>query len=632
MNFHAKNKLSGGRMLRRPSAPKTMKRNAPRDTASRSGPPAANQSRAASIAPGSYDPSSRTIRVILSTGAAVKRYGFVEELSLDPAAIDLNRVAQGQVKLLDSHNQGSIGAIIGTVTSARFEGGALIGEVALADNEAARRAEADVESGHLKGVSIGYSVQKWTNVSVEDSGSETWRADAWTLLEASLVSVPADAGAMVRSASDEDDYRAPPISARRAVELINDSAVLGLREQAEQLVMAGLPEDAIRRRLLELNAEKARVNQIGMVPRTFANEYGRAEIMNTEHNAETLENPRTLREAAVAAGVAYVRGTEPRGQARELLNRYPDLLELNAAYTGVPQASRAITLSTSDYPIITAVGRVLMADAYLATLSPWAVLAREIDTPDFKGDTIAQLSGTGAFKAVGEGGEIQGAARFEEGETVKVGSYAQQLGMTRQLVVNSGGRVVNDIFPAIGKGGANALNDALTGLFTANSGNGATLADGNPTFTTTRGNKAATPAVISVTSVGIARKALRTKKEADGVTPIRLNPKYLVVSPDKEAEAETIVSTIYAAQTSDANPFAGRLQVLVDERLSGNAWYLFADPVDAKMITIAYLNGMRRPTVEERPGWDVLGWEYRGYFDFGVAITDWRPGFLNSGA
>ncbi|MBM3655266.1 MAG: hypothetical protein FJX06_21175, partial [Alphaproteobacteria bacterium] len=181
-----------------------MTRAAPRSNAKRSGPPAANQSRAATITPGSYDAKNRTLQVILSTGADVRRFGFLEQLNMDPSAVDISRVAGGQVKFLDSHNQLSIGAVLGTLTDARFESGRLVGTVQLGESDAALAAEPDIASGHLKGVSIGYRVEQWTNVTAGDI--ETWRADRWTLMECSLVSVPADAGAMVRtSENDEED-------------------------------------------------------------------------------------------------------------------------------------------------------------------------------------------------------------------------------------------------------------------------------------------------------------------------------------------------------------------------------------------------------------------------------------------
>lgn len=88
-----------------------MTRAAPGDGAKRNGPPAANQSRAASVTPGSYDATSRTFDIVLTSFADVRRYGMTEQLSSDPADWDLSRIAPGQVKFLDSHSQGSINAV-----------------------------------------------------------------------------------------------------------------------------------------------------------------------------------------------------------------------------------------------------------------------------------------------------------------------------------------------------------------------------------------------------------------------------------------------------------------------------------------------------------------------------------------
>jgi HK97 family phage prohead protease len=196
-----------------------MTRAAPRNESKRSGPPAANQSRAANVTPGSYDAKNRTFQVILSTGASVKRYGFNEELNIDPTAVDLSRVALGQVKFLDSHNQSSAGAVLGTLIDARFESGRLVGTVQLGDSASARTAEPDIASGHLKGVSIGYRVDQWTNVSAGEV--ETWRADKWALMEASIVSVPADAGAMVRSAEGDGDEEEEDALTKRNIDKVS---------------------------------------------------------------------------------------------------------------------------------------------------------------------------------------------------------------------------------------------------------------------------------------------------------------------------------------------------------------------------------------------------------------------------
>jgi HK97 family phage prohead protease len=160
------------------------------------------------LAPTSYDAKTRTVRGVFAAGSPVRRYGYVETLSMDPASVDLTRVAQGQCKLLDSHNSYSIDAILGVVEEAKIEGGQLVGVARFADTDAGRKAEGMVARGELTGFSVGYSVQKWLNISQDDTGLETWSADQWALLEVTLCAVPADPVATVR-AVEKNGLNAP---------------------------------------------------------------------------------------------------------------------------------------------------------------------------------------------------------------------------------------------------------------------------------------------------------------------------------------------------------------------------------------------------------------------------------------
>lgn len=189
-----------------------MKRNAPVGSSPRTIPdgfvPGSTVARAAGsdtlvrFVPTSWNASARTIEAVLSTGAPVTRWGITEQLEMSASAIDLARVALGQVKLLDSHDQSSIDAVLGTVESARMEGAALIGTIRFLDNERARAVAELVAAGDLGGISIGYRVNAWSMTAMDPvTGLETWTATRWELLEASLVSVPADPLARVRSLS-----------------------------------------------------------------------------------------------------------------------------------------------------------------------------------------------------------------------------------------------------------------------------------------------------------------------------------------------------------------------------------------------------------------------------------------------
>lgn len=603
------------------------------------------QTRAAELTTSSFDPADNSIEVIFTTGATVRRRSwndgpYDEELIVSENSVRLDRLNNGG-PFLDTHDQFSLRAVIGSVVpgTARIAGGKGLARIKLSSAAGDADTVVKIKEGVIRNLSVGY-ITHVVEKQERDGQPPLWRVTDWEPYEISAVPAPADAGCQIRGAAaaeDDDAERNPPspMTARQAMNLIDRAEFYGQRELAERMVRQGYDEQTIMQAVQESRRRAGDVAaSIGGPRVNIHNE--RARVMSTGHNEISLDNPATRADAIVAAAVAAASGTEPKGSAREFsglrswddFNRaYGGLIDRTAALGGVRAAH-----TTSDFPIVGAVGRVLVQRGYEASLSPWMALANQIDVPDFKGDTIARLSGTGKFLPVAETGEIKGTTRFEEGEAIRVGTSAQQIGLSRQLMINAGMRVAGDMFTALGKGGANALGEALSGLFLANSGNGATLSDGNATFTTTRGNKAASGAAIDVTPLGAARMSLRERKEADGITPIKLTPANIVCGPAGETPAEQALSTIWAGQVSDANPFTAKLKILIDQRIAGNAWYLFADPAEATMITVAYLNGQRTPIIEERQGWDVLATEYRGIFDFGVAITDWRPGYLNPGA
>lgn len=171
----------------------------------------------AAFQPTSYNADRRTIEAVLSTGARVRRWGVIEELAISADAVDLGRVALGQVRLLDHHNAYERDAVLGVVVEARIENGVLVGIVRFGETEAAREAEGMVQRGELTGISVGYGVTNWSFSGLhEDERTEIWRADRWELLEASLVSVPADPHATFRNQTtvnrapahnQEDDMR-----------------------------------------------------------------------------------------------------------------------------------------------------------------------------------------------------------------------------------------------------------------------------------------------------------------------------------------------------------------------------------------------------------------------------------------
>jgi hypothetical protein len=162
--------------------------------------------------PSSYDADTRSVICVISAGAAVRRFYGVEKLRIDAQSVDLDRVKRGVAPLLDSHQSGGIASSLGRISDAWIEGGRLMGRLSFNATEAGRCAEGMVARGEISGVSAGYQVREW-EISDEDGNiidpdrasyedDLTFTATRWSLLECSLVSVPADAMASVRSLDD----------------------------------------------------------------------------------------------------------------------------------------------------------------------------------------------------------------------------------------------------------------------------------------------------------------------------------------------------------------------------------------------------------------------------------------------
>ena len=113
-------------------------------------------------------------------------------------------------------------------------------------------------------------------------------------------------------------------------------------------------------------------------------------------------------------------------------------------------------------------------------------------------------------------------------------------------------------------------------------------------------------------------------------TRIRVIPKVAFVGI--VTIAEKLLAPIVATSAADFNPFAGKLTLAVEARLTSPArWYVFADPAVIDHLEYAYLAGEEGPQIETRAGFEVDGLEMKCRLDFGAAFIDWRGVHMNPG-
>lgn len=582
--------------------------------------------RRAAFAPDTFNAEAGTVEAVISTFAPVQRKGFLERL--DPAGLDLSRLIGAPV--LDGHRQGSARDVVGTVAAYRMEEGALVATIRLSGAADAAPIVERIKEGTIRGVSIGYRVSKWKESTDPNSRARVRTAAAWSISEVSAVPIPADPGSQFRSESmeNEDDITLAPerealIARVRAAHDLPEEWQTRMQEAGEELT-----DDEVR----QSGREAARAAQQRRTP---------ARIRTAAPANDDATVTMTRRADALFARVS---GTAPSDEARPFMGEtLRDMARACVEASGVSTRAmdadtlfRAAMHTTSDFPnLLTSTGNRTLMGAYEAAQSPVkTALARRSTMADFRPGTRLKLSDIGTLEKVSESGEIKHTSRGEASESYALDTYATQFAISRKALINDDLGAFRDWGATAGRMAAETEANLILNLLLSNPVMGE---DGVALFHATHGNMSASPAALGdagagVTALSEARQALRGMKALDGKTPINATPKFLLVGPEQETEAEQLLSDLAAATWGDVNPFASKLSLLVEPRITDNQWYVFADPAVMPVLEYSYLSSAQGPQMASREGWDVLGMEFRVVLDFGCGAIDWRGAFLNAGA
>lgn len=581
--------------------------------------------RRAPLSQSTFNAAERTVDAVISTGADVQRQDargpFTERLdikSIDPEALI-------GLPVLDGHRQRGSEHVVGVVIAARHEAGALVATLKLSDADDVKSIVRKVEDGILRGVSIGYGETKVTEAVVKGSRVRTIVPK---IREISLVAIPADELSTIRSEDNPLTTQIEtPVEPRAPINA-------QIRAWADNLGLdrawADLQIDA------EASIDAARAAALDAVIERGAGASG----IRTQVGASN-EDPAVIVERQAEALAQRMGGPEASEPARQYLDlSFVDLARDALVRSGVNVANmRGETMleramhTTSDFPLLLEQGgNRVVQNAYQVAESPLKALAVRRTVQDLRDVTVLKAGEMSPLQKVTESGGIKSISHGEAAEGYPVETFGGIFSLSRKLLLNDQFGIFGQSAIRLGQAAANAEADALVTLLTQSSGLGPLMSDTKRLYHADHGNLAAAGAAISVATLGAGRQAMRSQKGVDGVSPVGVTPKYLVVGPALETAAEQILTTLNATAVSDQNPFAGKLALIVEPRFTGNAWYIFGDPATAPVLEMAYLASAPGPQISSRDGWDVLGREFRVVLDLGVGVVDHRGTYRNPGA
>ena len=583
---------------------------------------------------------------------------WVEILGHRDEEIDLSRLNDGAPVLLNhgaSKTEESALRSIGKTVRAWVQDGRGYVEVKLSRRAGMEGLLQDIQDEIVQNVSVGYQILERTLVSHKEGMPDEYRVTKWLPMEVTLCDIPADATVGLGRSID--------INGDKEMEQRTDEAVVTQPAIDVDAIRSAAKADAVKQERQRASDIRVAVRSAGL-DMSYADELIDGDVTVDAARAQVLEKLAARTESAPISSRADIFTTVDETETRRSLmteavlyranpsaklsdgaRQYAGLSMIDIAkecldargvkYRGMDRlqiVSRAFE-GNSDLPNVLAnVANKSLRQAYESaprTFTPWA---RQTTAPDFKLMSKVSLSDAPALEKVTENGEFKRGAVTDGKETYQLATYGKIIGLTRQAIINDDLSAFTRVPAMFATAAANLESDTVYGILTAN----AALADGVALFhAATHLNYTSTGTVISIDSLGVAKKLMRLQKTPKNVV-MNLTPKFLIVPAQIENVGWQYTTPEYnAATAATVNPFRGQLQLIVEPRLdasSGTAWYMAADSNMVDTIEYCYLEGQNGVYIETRQGFDVDGMEIKARLDFAAKAIDYRGLYKNVGA
>lgn len=254
--------------------------------------------------------------------------------------------------------------------------------------------------------------------------------------------------------------------------------------------------------------------------------------------------------------------------------------------------------------------------------------ARFTTRPDYRESFSLSLTESSTPQEVAEAGEIKYVTVDEKGEKNPVlRDFASGLAVSNKAIAND--RI--DLLGGVADAMLRAANVRKRLVMLEPIETNMVMRDGVAMFHADHGNLAASGGAPGVTTVGAAVKAMRTQKGPFGEV-LAIAPAFLIVPPDLETVAQQVVAALTPATVGEVNPWAGKLEVLVEPGLTDpDAWYIAADPARFDGLVWATKDDMTFPVVESKPGWTTLGLEFRLVWALDATFIETATWYKNPG-
>jgi phage head maturation protease len=300
---------------------------------------------------------------------------------------------------------------------------------------------------------------------------------------------------------------------------------------------------------------------------------------------------------------------------------------------------RAFTSSTSDFPVLLeGTNRRVLLSNYNAVADTWRKFCSTGSLSDFREAKRLRMGTFSDLQSVNENGEFKNKNITDaDYEKVSLSTKGNIINVSRQMIINDDLAGFTRLSGMLGRAAARSIENDVYAVLALNSGLGPVLVDGKTLFHADHGNIATDAGAPTVTRFDAMRVQMGQQMDKD-------ENDYLDIRPSLWLGPMNLASTVRILNGSQYDPDAtnklqrpnvvnGLLSDVIDTpRLSGNAYYMFANPSEEPTLEVSFLNGVQTPFMESQNGFEVDGVKWKIRLDYGVGAVGFRGAIRNAGA
>lgn len=640
-------------------------------------PPESNQSLTRDISPlstravfqpGTFNREKGTVVVKFATEKKVRTFNWEdweyinEILEMSPEAMMMERFDNGAVPFKTDHSRG-IATQLGKAVRAWFENNEAYAEILLSKRKEFAGYIDDIEAGVLSSVSVGYRVHKYQDITESDDKIRTLKAIKWEPYEISLVDIPADENSKIRSditetniveimnlrsMSEKETEIMPPVDQNPESKRTETPAATPAQPATAPASQAAPVQDGERSATIFSLGRRAKmtdeeINE--MLRSNLSVDQARerafeklavqdAAAPTSSQRVEVIQDEHDVRRESIESALLH-RHDQTKYKLEKNGARYMSMSLLEMARTFVSDsdavglsksgiAMRALTSSDFGHILANVAGKSVQ-ESYKAATKTFSPFVKPGTLPDYKSMKVVRVENQLVLKEVKENGEYEEGIVTDAGEELRLSKFGRLFNISEEAIVNDDMEQIAQI-PGMYGAACARLESRLVYLILTGSHK---MSDNQELFHASHGNLASATAI---NEAGLSAMRALMRKQKVGEDFLELYPEFLVCGPDKELEAQKILTAITAAKSGDVNPFQGSLKPIIAPQIVGNAWFLLGNPSQHPLISVRTLQGMNGPEITKKVGFEVDGVQIKCKHVFTAKALDWRNLVKNPGA